>query len=96
MAKGGSVILLQNLGDCFPVCKGQTEVGQGVPGLQDSSHSYHRQTGEEASCAAEGAMAKSSLMDKKDKLGVCNLFFPKLLFCFSYASWLYKNTERTG
>lgn len=95
MVKGGSVILFCNLSDFFPVCKGQTEMGQGVPGLQDSSHGYHRSTGEEASRAAEGAMGKPSILDKKDKHSVCNLLFPKLLCCISYPSWLYKNTERT-
>lgn len=78
---------------CFPVHKGQTEMGQGVPGLQDSSHGYRRPTGEEAGCTAKGAMGKSSILDKKDKHSVCNLFFLKLLICLSYTSWLYKNTE---
>lgn len=96
MFKGSSVILFWNMVDCFPVCKGQTEMGQGVPGLQDSSHGYHRPTGEEAGRAAEGAMGKPSILDKKDKHGVCNSLFPKLLFYLSYTSWLYKNTERIG
>lgn len=68
-------------------------MGQGVPGLQDSSHGYHRPTGEEAGRAAEGTMGKSSILDKKDKHSVCNSFFLKLLVCLSYTSWLYKNTE---
>lgn len=71
-------------------------MGQGVPGLQDRSRGYHRPTGEKASHAAEGAMGKSSVLDKKEKHRVCNSFFPKLLFYLSYASWLYKNTERIG
>lgn len=68
-------------------------MGQGMPGLQDSSHGYHRPTGKEASHAAEGALGKSSILDKKDKHNVCNLFFPKLLCCFFYTSSFYKSTD---
>lgn len=57
-------------------------MGQGVPGLQDNSSGYHRTTGKEASCTAEGAMGKAAILDKKDKHRVCNSLFPKFLFDF--------------
>lgn len=81
---------------CFPVYKGQTEVGQGVPGLQDSSRGYHRTTCKEASCTAEGAMGKGSILDKKDELSVCNSFFHKCLFYFFTVLGIWKNAERMG
>lgn len=68
------------------VFKGQTEMGQGVPGLQDSSRGYHRPSGKEASRAAEGPVGKPSILDKKDKHKVCNLLFPKLLCCIASTS----------
>jgi len=65
-------------------------MGQGVPGLQDNSHGYHRPAGEETSHAAESAMGKPSILDKKDKHSVCNLLFLKLVHCTSYTSLLLK------
>lgn len=84
MVKVHSGILFWILGDCFPVYKGQAEMGQGVPGLQDSSSDYHRTAGKEASCTAEGAMGKASILDKKDKHRVCNSLFPTYLFYFFF------------